>query len=259
MRLIDTHCHLDDAVFAGDLDSVLDESRRHGVTAWIVVGFEPERWASSIGLAQRTPGMRQMLGVHPSASAEWSSGIARQLETLLVETGAVAIGEIGFDFYRDNPPIDIQERALRDQLAIARNVGLPAVFHMRNAEDALLRVLRSEAHLPSVVLHSFDGSDTLRHWALEHNGYLGVGGLATRQRSVDLRRQLAESPLDRLVLETDSPYLVPAKQKDRRNVPRHVRTVAAVLADLTGLDISTIADRTTENARRVFGKAVVDA
>jgi TatD DNase family protein len=253
LTLIDTHCHLDDASFAGDLADVMEASRGAGVVAWINVGYASDRWDASIELSGRIPGMAHMLGVHPSHAQEWSDSIAECLRHRLVASGARAVGEIGLDFYRDNAPLAIQRRALIDQLAIARDLDLPAVVHLRDAEDELLKILAGEQSLPRLVFHSFDGSQRLTRAVLELDAIVGVGGLATRQKSATLRDQLRHIPLDRIVLETDSPYLVPARQKDRRNTPAHVRTVAAFLASHFGRPIEEIADQTTRNAEHCFG------
>lgn len=253
LTLIDTHCHLDDASFADDLPTVIERSRAAGVIAWVNVGYAPCRWDASIGLSRRIPGMVHMLGVHPSHAQAWNDRVAECLAERLVASGACAVGEIGLDFYRDNASLDVQRRALIDQLAIARDLGLPAVLHLRDAEDEILEILAGEASLPPLVFHSFDGSERLTRAAVELDATVGVGGLATRQKSTALRDQLTHIPLDRIVLETDSPYLVPARQKDRRNTPAHVLTVAAFLASHLGQSIGTIAQQTTRNAERCFG------
>lgn len=252
--MIDTHCHLDDGAFASDLDSVLESSRAAGVCAWILIGYAPDRWQHASDMARDIPGMAHALGVHPSHAREWSPTVGDRLRDMLTSTGAVAVGEFGLDFFRDNAPIEIQREALIGQLAIARDLGLPAIFHMRDAEDEMLDVIEAEPALPRMVFHSFDGGSRLTRFILDHDAFVGVGGLATRQKSVALREQLRAIPLSRIILETDSPYLVPARQKDRRNVPGHVRTVATFLADFHGVTIDEIASATTANAEHLFGR-----
>lgn len=251
--LIDTHCHLDDPSFAGDLDEVLAKSREAGVQAWMMVGFSPSRWESTIRMTRDIPGMNHMLGVHPSHAGEWSDELRVQLADALRSTGARAVGEIGLDFFRDNAPYDVQARALIDQLDIARELGLPAVFHLRHAERQMLDILEDQRHLPRMVFHSFEGTSQLTRFVLENNAYIGVGGLATRQKSADLREQLRSIPLRSMILETDSPYLVPARQKDRRNTPAHVRTVAEFLAHHLECSMEEVARETTSTAESLFG------
>lgn len=252
--MIDTHCHLDDAAFADDLDSVLDSSRAANVVGWILIGYAPDRWGSVIEMAKGIPGMSHTLGVHPSHSGEWDDSMAIQLRDRLQSSGAVAVGEFGLDFYRDNPPLEVQREAMIGQLAVARDIALPAVFHMRSAETEMLDILASQRELPRMLFHSFEGTSALADFIVDRGAFVGVGGLATRQRSVDLREQLRRIPLDSIVLETDSPYLVPARQKDRRNVPAHVRTVALFLADFYGIPVHDLISQTTRNAERLFGR-----
>jgi TatD DNase family protein len=254
LSMIDTHCHLDDDAFDGDLERVLNESRDAGVAAWINVGFAPERWTASMHLSRRYPGMSHMLGVHPSHAQEWNDDVRDRLRTLLVDSRARAVGEIGLDFYRDNAPLAVQRQALVGQLALARELGLPVVIHLRDAEPALLDILTQERDLPPLLFHSFDGSARLTRFVLEHDANVGVGGLATRQKSASLREQLLEIPLRCMVLETDAPYLIPARQKTRRNTPSHVRTVAAFLAGHLQRPLAEIARQSTVNAEAFFGR-----
>lgn len=252
--LIDTHCHLDDPVFADDLDRVLDESRAAGVRSWIQVGFEPARWASSIALAQRTPGMALILGVHPSSAEQWSPAVAEELHRLIAahEPRVVGIGEIGIDlFWDDNPALEVQIAAFVAQLDLARELGLPAVIHMRNAEAEVLDVLRDREPQP-LLFHSFDGGPALTRFILDRGAYIGVGGLATKAKSEALREQLARIPLDRIVLETDSPYLIPARMRGRRNTPASVRRISEFLGTLRAEPDAAIASATTDNAYRLF-------
>ncbi|MGC4190156.1 MAG: TatD family hydrolase [Thermomicrobiales bacterium] len=250
--LIDTHCHLDDPVFAEDLDQVLAESRAAGVRAWIQVGFEPSRWQSSVGLAQRVASMALMLGVHPSSAGQWSLEVAAYLRRLIVEHGAVAVGEIGIDlFWDENPPLAAQVEAFSAQLDLARDVGLPAVIHMRNAEVQILDALRPRASQP-LLFHSYDGGPELTDFVLERGAYVGVGGLATKAKSEALREQLQRIPLDRIVLETDSPYLIPARMRGRRNTPANVRRIAGFLGTLRAESEATIVSVTTTNALNLF-------
>lgn len=252
--LIDTHCHLDDESFAEDLDQVLAESIRAGVRGWINVGFEPTRWASTVALAKRTPGMSIMLGVHPSSAGAWSVDTRSALRQQIEETGAVAIGEIGLDFFHPAPEPDVQRRAFIEQLDLALECDLPVVIHMRESEAEMLRLLIDRTTLPPLLFHSYDGGPELTDFILATGSFVGVGGLATRQKSDRLRAELQRIPLAQIVLETDAPYLIPARQRGRRNTPAQVRTVASFLANLTANDDETISTTTTRNAFTYFGK-----
>lgn len=251
--MIDTHCHLDDHQFERDLDEVLQNSLRVNVSRWILIGYDPARWKRSISLADTHVGMLHTLGVHPSSAHQWNDDIATELRTLANDSGAVGIGEAGLDFYRDNAPYEVQARAFTSQLTIAAELHLPLIIHMREAETEMLSILRSASVLPTLVFHSFDGTARLMDYVLESDSYVGVGGLATRQKSEHLREQLRRVPVERILLETDSPYLVPARQKDRRNQPAQIATIAMMMAEHLGMSPEDLAMQTTANAERVFG------
>lgn len=253
--LIDTHCHLDDLSFVEDYDTVITESIQAGVRGWINVGFEPDRWQSSIALAQRTPGMSVMLGVHPASTDQWTSTTANKLCDLLRETGSVAIGEVGLDFLRQEAPTpDAQKQAFSEQLDLAIELALPAVIHMRESEQAMLKLLTQRTSLPPLLIHSYDGGPELTDYVLESGTYVGVGGLATRKGSARLRNELLRIPLNQIVLETDSPYLMPARMRGRRNTPASVHAIATFLSGLKSVDEHHIASITTQNAFAFFGK-----
>lgn len=253
LPMIDTHCHLDDDQFAHDLEHVLQRSRDAGVNRWILIGYDPDRWDQAIDLASHHEGMSHTLGVHPACAHVWNDITALRLREQLATSGACGIGEAGLDFYRDNAPYDIQARAFGAQLEIAADLNVPVVIHMRAAEQEMLQILSDGRSLPTLIFHSFDGSDKLMDFVLATGSYVGIGGLATRQGSVELRSLLTSVPMERILLETDSPYLVPARQKDRRNQPAHIATIAAMMADVLGTDPPTLAAQTTRNAERVFG------
>jgi TatD DNase family protein len=252
--LIDTHCHLDDQVFDDDLPGVLAESIASGVRSWINVGFEPERWDSTLRLVNRYPGMSGMLGIHPTSAAAYSDAAMRRLRDLLTNSGAVAVGEIGLDFLRERGSESIQRQAFESQLELALELELPVVIHMRESEPEMLSLLSARTSLPRLLFHSFDGGPALTEFLLGAGAIVGIGGLATRPKSESLRAELQKIPLDRMVLETDSPYLVPARQKTRRNTPAQIRTIASFLAALLSIDVDQVARTTTANAWSFFGR-----
>ncbi len=251
--MIDTHCHLDDRQFDLDLEEVLSTSRKANVSRWVLIGYDPERWDDVIVLAQRHQGMVHTLGVHPACAPAWNDQVKLRLKALLASSGAVGIGESGLDFYRDNAEFEVQAAAFTEQLELAAELNLPLVIHMRSAENQMLDLLGDGRRIPTLLFHSFDGSERLMDFILETDSYVGIGGLATRQKSDGLRKQLKRVPVERIVLETDSPYLVPARQKERRNEPAHIATIANAMADLIGITPSEFAAQTTTNAEQLFG------
>ncbi|MBA2468131.1 MAG: TatD family hydrolase [Chloroflexia bacterium] len=249
---VDTHCHLDDESFDADLPDVLARSREAGVRRWINVGFGPDRWRGAIDLAARHPGMAFMLGVHPSEAEAWNTRVHQDLRQFMIQSPPVSVGEVGLDFYRGETNVDQQVRVFNAMLDLAIEHDIPATIHMRSSESLILDVLQSRTTVPPLVFHSFDGREALTDWILANGACVGVGGLATRTKSHDLQRELKRIPLDQIVLETDSPYLVPNGFKHRRNTPESITRIAAFLAGLREVAVADIAAQTTRNAERLF-------
>ncbi len=252
MKFIDTHVHLDSEAFAGDLDAVLAESRIADVTRWINVGYNEDRWTSTEDLVRSIDRMTCMLGVHPGHAETWSDTMRDRLVARIEAVRPVAIGEAGLDLYWRQDNLDVQREAFLGQIAIARDANLPLVIHMRAADVELLTAIVAESRLPHLHFHSFDGTGDLREWVLHHDATIGVGGLLTRRGSEDFREWISGFPRERIMLETDAPYLKPRGIRGKRNAPAYMRKVAELLADLWQTDIESVATITTANAARVF-------
>ncbi len=249
---VDTHAHLDEPAFDADRVEVIARAVTAGVRGIINIGYRPARWDSTIALTSNHPDIGFTLGVHPQHAAEWTTDIEQELTRRLATTGAVAIGEIGLDYFRPGSPPEWQRQVFQAQLAIARNLHRPVVIHQRAAEADLIDVLTSEAVGLDVVLHSFEGTEQLASLARDRGYYIGVGGLMTRPKSAHIRELIRTFPRERLLLETDSPYLVPAGIKARRNEPAQIPAIAGRLAELFEQPVSAVAEQTTRNARIVF-------
>lgn len=252
LHWVDSHCHLDEAQFDADRDAVIQVARDAGVGTMINIAYQPAKWASTLALVERHPGIRYTLGLHPSHSDEYSPAVMADLRALVARTVPVAIGEIGIDFTRPEMPPAQQFASFDAQIAIALEFDLPIVIHQRAAEADLLRVLGAAPANLRIILHSFDGTDDLLQFALERGAYIGVGGLMTKPSAGDLRAVLQGAPLDRIVLETDAPYLVPADIRDRRNVPANIPAIGARLANLLGEPVERVAAVTTANVMSAF-------
>lgn len=252
LRFVDTHCHLDDDDFASDLADVLARGAAAGVTRWINVGYSEQHWQPAIDLANRFPGMSCMLGVHPGHATEWNDGTHEALRRLVAVARPVAIGEIGLDFFRGETNTQQQLAVFHAQLDLALEHGLPVAIHMRDAEPIMIDTLVGRERNPGLLFHSFDGSAALTDWILANDAFIGVGGLATRAKSHELQRQIRRIPLERIVLETDAPYLVPNGFKHRRNTPESIPVIARFLAGLLERPLSDVARVTTANAERLF-------
>jgi TatD DNase family protein len=258
LDLVDTHAHLDDPEFDHDRDQVYVAAAAAGVRRIINVGFRPDRWVSTLAMSRRYPGAQHMLGLHPQHADEWTPEVMKQLVSLLRTTSPVAVGEIGFDYSRDGPPAAQQRAAFNAQAAIALELDLPMVIHQRAAEPDTLAAL---AGLPSearVLLHSFEGTSELAKLVNDRRFFVGVGGRATRANAVAVRQTLSTIPIDRIVVETDSPYQVPAGVKQRRNAPANIPLIVERLAPIWNVGPETFAAATTENAERLFGSRLAN-
>jgi TatD DNase family protein len=249
---VDTHIHLDDDAFVGDREDVVERAKLLGVEQMVNIAYRPSRWASSALLKETYPMISVAAGLHPGLSDEFSQSAVTELEAAIGRIGAIAVGEIGFDFFRPGYDLALQERSFRAQIELAKTLRLPIVIHQRSAEDDCVRVLRESAADLAVVLHSFDGSWSLGRLGIDRGYYFGVGGLMTRGAAHQVREVLAKVPADRLVLETDAPYLTPNGIKIKRNEPANIPYIAQRLAELREVSVAEIARATTENARRVF-------
>jgi len=250
MKLFDTHAHLDFSQFDGDREELLEELRA-GRAAVINVGVDLASSEASLELAHGRPHVFAACGVHPHDAKAFSPEAERRLEGLL-RAGAVAIGEIGLDFYRNLSPREEQVAAFRAQLRLAKKLDLPVILHQRAAEEEFLEVLAEEGPVYGVA-HAFSGDVGLARRLVKAGLFLGIGGPLTYPRNEPLRQAVREVPLDRLVLETDAPFLPPEPFRGKRNDPLKVRLVALKLAELLGMKPEDLAEATFENACRLFG------
>ncbi|MHB1134116.1 MAG: TatD family hydrolase [Chloroflexota bacterium] len=260
--LVDSHAHLDDEAFAADRADVLARARAAGVTRIVSVGADLASSRANVALAASTPGVWASVGVHPheAAGLNEAAGLDEaalaELRSLAAQPRVVAIGEIGLDFYRDLSPRPAQQAAFRAQLALARELGLPAIVHDREAHDEVLAVLREWAGAyPAArgVLHCFSGDEALARAAIELGFYISLAGPVTYANARRLQSLAAILPLERLLVETDCPYLTPVPRRGQRNEPALVALVAEKVAALRGLAPADLAAATTANARRLFG------
>ena len=250
--LIDTHAHLDDEQFSDDLTEVVGRASAAGVDQIVNVGYRPARWKTTLALANRFPHIRYALGLHPHHADEWSDETESELLRLLRIEQPLALGEIGLDYFRNLTPPELQKIAFRRQLQIASEMKLPVIIHQRAAESDLIDILKETPADLVCVLHSFDGTHELASFAFDRGYLLGVGGLMTRKSADAVREIVRDYPLDRLLLETDSPYLVPSGLESRRNEPANIAVIAGDLAELRGVPLASVERATTESARRVF-------
>lgn len=251
--LIDTHAHLTDRRFAGDLDEVMTRATGAGVGAIVDIGDGVEGSAACVAHARRFRGVFAAVGIHPNSASAAAPGDLARIAKLAVDPAVVALGETGLDYYRLHSPRETQERLFRETLDLAVATRLPVVMHCREAYGPLLGVL-CEARYAGVrgVLHCFSGGRGDAEAAVGLGHYIGVGGTLTYPGNAGLRDTVRVMPLDRLMLETDCPYLAPEGTRGKRNEPALVARVAEELAPLRGLAPGEIADITGENALHLF-------
>jgi TatD DNase family protein len=253
--LIDTHAHLDDPQFAGDLPAVLDRARAAGVGTIVTIATTAASSAACLALAQHS-GLYATAGIHPNHAAAAAPTAWDETAALAADPHVVGIGETGLDRHWNDTPFPIQEDYFARHLDLGRRLGKPVVIHCREAGADVLRLLRADfdRHGPlRGVLHSFTGDLALAEACLAMGLYVSFAGMLTYKNAADLRAVASRLPLDRLLVETDSPYLAPVPVRGRRNEPAFVAHTAACLAGLHGLTPEALAERTTRNARELFG------
>jgi TatD DNase family protein len=256
MELIDTHAHLDDEKFQSELPAVLQRAAAAGVVRIVTVATTAASSATSIHLAKLFPTLAASVGIQPNHVAEEAADAWDQIVRLVDEKQVVALGETGLDRHWDYTPFPQQEDFFARHLALARQRTLPVIIHCREAEPDVVRMLRAdyEHHGPvRAVMHSFTGDLGTAEACLAMGLYISFAGMVTYKNAQALRDVAARIPLDRLLIETDSPYLAPVPLRGKRNEPAFVAHTAACLAEVRGLDVAMIAEQTTRNARVLFG------
>jgi len=258
-RLTDTHCHLILPEFSVDLDETLERAQASGIGTLIVPGIDLPTSRMAVSLAESRPGLFAAVGIHPHESESWSPSVGVELRELARSPAVKAIGEIGLDHYRDRAPRPAQRAALQAQLEIAGDLRLPVIVHNRAAIEELLAVLiewsggldprlRSRAG----VLHAFSGELEHAQTAIGSGFFIGVAGPLTYPNAQPLRELVQRVSLDRLLLETDSPFLPPQSHRGQRNEPAHMSEIATTLAKLHSSEIAEVSRLTSQNAARLF-------
>jgi TatD DNase family protein len=251
-NLVDTHCHLDLDAFDSDRDEVLERAAAAGVLCVLVPATDLASSRRAVELAEHHPPVRAAVGVHPNQSADFTSDTLAELRDLAQHPKVDAIGEIGIDLYWQMVSLDKQRQAFRAQLELAAELDRPVIVHDRQSHAEVLGVLHEAAPAAGVVLHSFSGDAEMASVALAAGFYLGVDGPLTYKKNEALRAIFAAAPLERILIETDAPYLTPQARRGSRNEPAYVRYVAERLAEIRSSSIEHVASATTANAGRFF-------
>jgi TatD DNase family protein len=255
--LIDTHCHLADPAYDSDRDQVLTRAWGAGVGHIVVIGESPAVAERALMLASAESRLSATAGIHPHDASTWTEDSEAWLRDRLREPRVVAAGEMGLDYHYDHSPREQQRRAFEAQLALAGEAGKPAVIHAREADDDVAAVLRSQPAV-TAILHSFSSGPGLLRAGLVLSHYVSFSGMITF-KNWRLDDAILETPLDRLLLETDGPYLAPVPHRGQRNEPAFVRPVAERIASVRKLSVEEVIEQTGKNAARVFGQRVLSA
>ncbi|HEY68398.1 MAG TPA: TatD family hydrolase [Thermoflexia bacterium] len=251
MRLIDSHAHLNFPQFDADREAVIARARKAGLVAILNVGTDLASSRAAVKLAEKYDFLYAAVGVHPHDARTLTPTVLDELRRLARHPKVVAIGEIGLDYYRDLSPRPMQQWAFADQLALAAELGLPVVVHSREAHDDVLATLQGWDGVG--VLHSYSAGPERLEEVLELGFYIGISGPVTFPKANRLRAVAAAVPLERLLVETDCPYLTPEPHRGRRNEPAYVQYVVEAVARARETSPKAVARATADNARRLFG------
>jgi TatD DNase family protein len=254
--LIDSHAHLDFEDYAADLGEVLDRARAAGLVRIVCVGLwrKPGDFGNALALAARDPGFfAATIGIHPHECARVPEADWAEHDRLAADPRVVAVGETGLDFHYDHSPRDLQEASFRRSLATARAVGKPVVVHVREADEVCARVLREDGVPPAGgVIHCFTGDAAAARAYLDLGLFISVAGVVTFRTAETIREAVRIVPRDRLLVETDCPFLAPVPHRGKRNEPAWVAETARKVAEVWGTTPEEVGQVTTENARRLF-------
>jgi TatD DNase family protein len=254
--LIDTHCHLDFPDFAAERDDIVARAHAAGVKQMITISTRVRKFPEILAIAETYPSVFCSVGTHPHNADEELDITVAELVALSRHPRVVAIGEAGLDYFYDNAPRDAQATGLRNHIAAARETGLPLVIHSRSADDDMAAILTEETGKGAFpfLLHCFSSGPDLARVGVELGGYVSFSGILTFPKSEEIREIAKTVPPERMLVETDAPYLAPKPFRGKRNEPAYVAHTAAVLAETIGVSTDDIARITTENAFRIFSK-----
>lgn len=250
----DTHTHMDSNSFDEDRHEALMRAYESGVTRIVNVGFNRETIPTTLKLSEDYEFIYAAVGWHPQDAKDMTEADLAELRELCKRPKVVAIGEIGLDYYWDTSPKDVQQQVFRKQIRLAREIGKPVIIHNRDAHQDLLTILKEEkAAEAGGIMHCFSGSWETAKACLDMNFYISFGGPVTFKNARQPKEVLAQVPLDRLLIETDAPYLTPHPYRGKRNETGYVKLVAETAAEIKGISLEELAEATTANAVRLLG------
>lgn len=262
MRLTDTHCHLDFSHYDKDREKVIAQAKKAGLEKLLVLGIDVFSSKAAIRLAEKFSFIFAAIGVHPNSGKTWNKSALTELKSMVQHPKVVAVGEIGLDFYRDSTPQNLQKKIFREQLEFAFEFGKPVIIHCREAFKAVLKLLAEwqsqlkEAKDPLAerpgVLHSYSGNVNQMNFLMKINFFIGISGPVTYNNSHELRQVVSRVPINKMLIETDSPFLTPHPYRGKRNEPAYVSYVAERIAEILQKSPLEIGEITSNNSKKLF-------
>ena len=249
---IDSHAHIQLSQFNGDRDAVLKRAHEAAITTILVIGFDMETSLGAVELAEKHTQIYATVGMHPHDAKDLTPDALKTFRELAAHPKVIALGEMGLDYYRNLSPRPLQKKAFETQLDLAEEMQMPIIIHNRDAYMDILPILEARQGKIRGVLHCFTGDVELMHRSLEVGFHIGIGGIVTYPNAKGVQTVAKEVPEDRLLIETDCPWLTPQFRRGKRNEPAYVRSVAEKIADLRGTSVETIGEVTTENFQKLF-------
>ena len=255
--VVDSHCHLDYDVFDADRTDMMMRAKEFGIDYMVTIGVELNKMQTVIAVAEQYPNIFATVGIHPHHALEAPDNTLQQLHDYAKNPKIIGFGETGLDYYYNKTGHDIQEKIFRQHIEVARIYDLPVIVHTRDAEDDTIRILTAEKKNGDfkILIHCFSGTYNLARACLDLGAYLSISGIITFKTSDDLRSTVTKIPLDRILVETDSPYLAPIPYRGKRNEPAYTKYTLETVAGLHNVDYKVADTQTTDNFFKLFTKA----
>jgi TatD DNase family protein len=251
--LIDSHCHLDMESYQDDIEEIIHSAERCGVKKIITIGIDLASSYRAVELADTYPGVYAAVGIHPHSAEEADEAVYQQLSKLAASEKVVGYGEIGLDYAKQYAPVDRQRREFARQLDLAKELDLPIIIHDRDAHEDTLKLIREKGPFPAGgVMHCFSGDSEFAQQVLEQGLYISIPGIVTFKNAAEMRQVVREIPLERMLLETDGPFLAPVPWRGKRNRPDYLLYTAAMAAELRSVSIDEVARQTELNTKKLF-------
>lgn len=251
--LIDSHCHLDMEASQEDISNLVASAKQCKVETIITIGIDLASSQRAVELANTYPGVYASIGIHPHSAEDGDDAVYQQLQELAHSDKVIAYGEIGLDYAKKYAPVERQRKEFARQLQLAQDIQLPIIIHDRDAHEDTIQILKEQGPFPAGgVMHCFSGDTSFALQVLDLGLYISIPGIVTFKNALELQKVTQEIPLDRMVLETDGPFLTPAPFRGKRNRPEYLLFTAAMVADLRGISIDDVAQQTSQNTKHLF-------